>query len=147
MTSTLGNSDVTCSLLATNKLWHHPIYMTCMTSAPRLLYRIYLSIFRWWPHQFNPLSYCDVTPPPPPLRRTPRLLLLCKKGGEIVALPRFSRVRRSPVARPRIIKCLKRKGRDCSQSNLDDAFRWSRYEQNHNKDETVRNWLFEYHRV
>ena len=39
-------------------------------------YTEYLSIFRWWSHHFNPLSYCDVTPPPPPLRRTPRLLLL-----------------------------------------------------------------------
>ena len=39
-------------------------------------YTDYLSIFRWWSHQFNPLSYCDVTPPPLPLRRTPRLLLL-----------------------------------------------------------------------
>ena len=39
-----------------------------------------------------------------------------------MALPRFSQVRRSPLARARIIKCLKRKGRDCSQSNLDDAF-------------------------
>ena len=39
-------------------------------------YTDYLSIFRWWSHHFNPLSYCDVTPPPPPLRRTPRLLLL-----------------------------------------------------------------------
>ena len=30
-------------------------------------YTEYLSIFRWWSHHFNPLSYCDVTPPPPPL--------------------------------------------------------------------------------
>ena len=39
-------------------------------------YTEYLSIFRWWSHQFNLLSYCDVTPPPPPLRRAPRLSLL-----------------------------------------------------------------------
>ena len=42
-------------------------------------YTEYLSIFRWWSHHFNPLSYCDVTPPPPPLRRTLRLLLLTSK--------------------------------------------------------------------
>ena len=39
-----------------------------------------------------------------------------------MALPRFSRLRGSPLARAPIMKCLKRKGRDCSQSNIDDAF-------------------------
>ena len=48
MTSTLGNSDVTCSLPAKNKLWSH---------------------------HFNSLGYCDVTPPPPPLRRLIILIL------------------------------------------------------------------------
>ena len=41
---------------------------------------------------------------------------------------------------------VQRKIRDCSQSNLDDAFSviaiWTEL---YNKDETVRNWLFEYH--
>ena len=46
-------------------------------------YTEYLSIFRWWSHHFNPLSYCDVTPPPPPLRRTPRLLLLVQKTSVV----------------------------------------------------------------
>ena len=32
MTSTLGYSDVTCSLPSKNKLWHYPILMRCMTS-------------------------------------------------------------------------------------------------------------------
>ena len=43
---------------------------------------------------------------------------------------------------------VQRKIRDCLQSNLDDAFSviaiWTEL---YNKDETVRNWLFEYHRV
>ena len=42
----------------------------------------------------------------------------------------------------------KRKIRDCSQSYLDDAFSviaiWT---ESYKKDETVGNWLFEYHRV
>ena len=29
----LGYSDVTCSLSTENKLWHHPIFVRCMTSS------------------------------------------------------------------------------------------------------------------
>ena len=42
---------------------------------------------------------------------------------------------------------VQRKIRACSQSNLDDAFSRSRSGQTYIKDEAVRNWLFEYHRV
>ena len=58
----------------------------------------------------------------------------------IPVIPRFSRIRHLPLASARIL--------DCSQFYLDDAFSviaiWT---ESYNKDETVRNWLFEYHRV
>ena len=58
----------------------------------------------------------------------------------VSVIPRFSRLRRSPLARARILPCPKEKYETTRSQNLDDVFSViSIWTEPYNKDKTVRN--------